>query len=313
MNILATGAAGFICSHLIDSLLADGHRVVGVDNLSLGTRRNLRSVIDNPAFSLIECDISTEGFVETFDPGCQIDWVWHLAANSDIPAGVQNANVDFKDTFLTTFRILEWMKRRGVPRLAFASTSAVYGLRDTPIDEDSGPMLPISNYGAMKLASEACISASVEAWLGRADIFRFPNVIGSRATHGAILDFIRKLRATPERLNVLGDGSQQKPYLHVRNLVDAMIFITRQASEKLNYFNIGPEDAVTVREMAQQVVATVSPQAEIHYGSGDRGWVGDVPKFLYSTQKLQKLGWQNQMDSREAVRQAVKEIAAENS
>lgn len=312
MNILVTGAAGFIASHLIDALLAKGFRVVGVDNLSLGTRKNLRGVLANPAFSLMERDISSEDFVESFDPGCPIDWVWHMAANSDIPAGVEDAGVDFKDTFLTTFRVLEWMKRRGVPRLAFASTSAVYGMRVEPIEEDSGPMLPISNYGAMKLASEACISAAVEAWLGRADIFRFPNVIGSRATHGAILDFVKKLRANPARLDVLGDGSQQKPYLHVRNLVEAMLHIAEKAGEKLNYFNIGPEDSVSVREMAEEVVSRVSPDAEICYGSGNRGWVGDVPKFRYSTAKLRGLGWQNQIGSREAVHRAVEEIAAEN-
>jgi len=312
MNILVTGAAGFIGSHLVDALLARGHRVIGVDNLSLGTRENLRGVLDNPNFALIECDISTESFVHTFDPGCRIDWVWHMAANSDIPAGVHDAKVDFKDTFLTTFRILAWMKEKAVPRLACASTSAVYGMRDKPIEEDSGPLLPISNYGAMKLASEGCISAAAEAWLGRADIFRFPNVIGSRATHGAIFDFVRKLRQNPAQLGVLGDGSQQKPYLHVANLVESMLFIADHAQGKLNYYNVGPEDDVSVRFMAEEVVAQVAPGAKIAFGTGNRGWVGDVPKFRYSTAKLRTLGWNAQMSSPDAVRLAVREVAAEN-
>lgn len=312
MNILVTGAAGFIGSHLIDALLARGHRVVGIDNFSLGKRDNLRGVMDNPDFAFIESDISEEKFVGTFEPGCPIDWVWHMAANSDIPAGVDDPNVDFKDTFLTTFRTLAWMRKHGVPRFAFASTSAVYGVRDEPIEEDSGPMLPISNYGAMKLASEACISAAAEAWLGRADIFRFPNVIGSRATHGAIFDFVRKLRQNPAQLDVLGDGSQQKPYLHVANLVEAMLFIADNAEGKLNYFNVGPEDNVSVRFMAEEVVARVAPAAEIAFGSGNRGWVGDVPRFRYSTAKLRSLGWNAQMSSADAVRLAVREIAAEN-
>jgi histidinol-phosphate phosphatase family protein len=172
--------------------------------------------------------------------------------------------------------------------------------------------LPISNYGAMKLAGEACTSAAVESWLGRADVFRFPNVIGPRATHGAILDFVKKLRVNPGCLEVLGDGSQQKPYLHVGNLVKAMLHIADHAAERLNYFNIGPEDDVSVRRMAEEVVKQAAPGARIQYGEGNRGWGGDVPKFRYSTAKLRGLGWNNQMGSLEAVQQAVAEIVAEN-
>jgi UDP-glucose 4-epimerase len=310
-NILVTGAAGFIGSHLVDELLKRGHRVTGVDNFSLGTRDNLKAAQKQTGFRLVERDVAAEEFPK-WDPGEKVDEVWHMAANSDIPAGVENPEVDFRDTFLTTHRVLAWMRAHGVTKLVFASSSAVYGLREEPIREESGPMLPISNYGAMKLASEAEISAAAEAWLKRADVHRFPNVIGPRATHGAILDFVRKLRKNPARLEVLGDGSQAKPYLHVQNLVQAMLFIEANAPGRVNIHNIGPEDAVTVKEMAEETVAQAAPGAKITYGKEARGWVGDVPRFRYDTGKLRKLGWKEQMSSAEALRRAVREIVTEH-
>lgn len=310
-HVLVTGAAGFIGSHLVDELLKSGHQVTGVDNFSLGTRENLKAAQKQAGFRLVEKDVAAEEFPK-WDPGEKVDEVWHMAANSDIPAGVENPEVDFKDTFLTTHRVLAWMRAHGVTKLVFASSSAVYGPREEPIREESGPMLPISNYGAMKLASEAEISAAAEAWLKRADVHRFPNVIGPRATHGAILDFVRKLRKNPARLEVLGDGSQAKPYLHVQNLVQAMLFIDANARGRVNIHNIGPEDAVTVKEMAEATVAQAAPGAAIAYGKEARGWVGDVPRFRYDTGKLRKLGWKEQMSSAEALRRAVREIVAEH-
>jgi UDP-glucose 4-epimerase len=163
----------------------------------------------------------------------------------------------------------------------------------------------------MKLASEAQIRAAVEAYLPRANIFRFPNVIGTPATHGVILDFIAKLRATPDRLDVLGNGSQQKAYLHVDDLVDAMLHITSLEGRYL-VFNIGPaDDGVTVRWIAETVRDEVAPGASIHFGEGDRGWVGDVPRFSYSIERLRSTGWEPRLDSEAAVRRAVREIAAQ--
>jgi UDP-glucose 4-epimerase len=199
--------------------------------------------------------------------------------------------------------------------MAFASTSAVYGdLGDIPLTEDIGPLFPISNYGAMKLASEALISASVESFLEKAYIYRFPNVIGTPATHGVILDFIHKLQKTPKNLEVLGNGSQRKGYLHVQDLIDAMLAIQKLVQEPVNYFNIGAGDeGIYVRDIAQIVVDTVSPGAAIAFGESDKGWVGDVPRFQYSIEKLKKLGWSPKHDSTQAVRLAVKQILAEQS
>jgi UDP-glucose 4-epimerase len=319
MSVFITGVAGFIGCNLARFLLNRGQRVAGFDNLCRGQLQNLNSVIGNPDFTFKKIDLadldSYREALTRLHERSPISVVWHMAANSDIPAGVTDAWVDLRDTFMTTFNTLEVMKHLNIPTLAFASTSAVYGdLQDIKLTEDSGPLFPISNYGAMKLASEAIISAAVESFLERAYIFRFPNVIGTPATHGALLDFVHKLNKTPNHLVVLGDGTQQKPYLHVDELIDAMLYIYEQATERLNYFNIGADDeGVTVKFMAEQVVATVSPGATITYGEGSKGWVGDVPRFFYSIEKLRRLGWKPTLGSAAAVRLAVRQIAAQEA
>ena len=220
---LITGGAGFIGSHLAD-LLVDGNQVLIADDLSAAGWSSSKSDLASNAVTLIETDIATEiGWepiyraVERIGP---LKRIWHLAANSDIPAGIRDANVDFRRTFLTTFLAVEFAKQVGCSEFAFASTSAVYGESDAILSETVGPLMPISNYGAMKAAGEACVSAFAHAGARRAWIFRFPNVIGPRSTHGVIRDLICKLMKDPQRLEVLGDGTQQKPYLHVTELLE---------------------------------------------------------------------------------------------
>jgi len=313
--ICITGVAGFVGTNLAKCLLARGAKVAGLDNLRVGSIRNLDMLLKNPRFTFRMVDLSDLPayrnelrYLITLSP---VSEIWHMAANSDIPAGVRDPAIDLRDTFMTTFNTLLLMREFGIGTIAFASSSAVYGDQgDRELDEESGPLLPISNYGAMKLASEAAISASVENHLDRALIFRFPNVIGVPATHGAIFDFVRKLKETPEHLAVLGDGTQQKNYLHVEELVNAMLFVRERATEKLGCYNIGTGDAgVTVRFIAEQVVARVAPGARIEFGQGSKGWAGDVPRFRYSIAKLTQLGWRSPVGSAEAVRRAVDEIA----
>jgi UDP-glucose 4-epimerase len=317
--IFISGVAGFIGSKLARHFVQSGEHVVGFDNLSRGELKNLDGLQGLPNFRFEMVDISDgQALRERFASHHEtttIREVWHMAANSDIPAGIADASVDLRDTFLTTHNLLAVMKETGVAALAFASSSAIYGdLGETSISEDCGPLLPISNYGAMKLASEAAISAAAESWLGRALIFRFPNVIGIPATHGVILDFIRRLRDNPDQLVVLGSGNQKKPYLHVDDLIDAMLFLNAQAPGKLGYFNIGPEDkGVTVRYIAETTVETVAPGASIAYGLEDRGWVGDVPRFSYSIDKIRSLGWHPKFGSAESIKRAVSEIARQES
>ncbi len=314
---LVCGGAGFVAQTLNARLLADGGRVIAVDNLSRGKKAYLDGFAASNRFEFYDLDCTNkealEALAEASGTVGGIGHIWHLAANSDIPAGIADASIDLKDTFLTTFHLAELAKRFAIPELHFASSSAVYGDQgERAIHEDLGPLLPISNYGAMKLASEAQLRAAVEAFLPRADIFRFPNVIGVPATHGVIFDFVRKLKATPTSLTVLGNGAQQKPYLHVDDLVDAMLFIASEARSRYNVFNIGPLDAgVTVRFIAETVRDAVSPGAKIVYGSQDRGWIGDVPRFNYDTRRLAGLGWTPKLSSEAAVVKAVAEIAAQ--
>lgn len=312
---LITGGAGFIATALIARLLAAGHSVLALDNFSRGRREFLMEFSANPGFAFQAVDCADPAMLSAaaagFHAATPITDVWHLAANSDIAAGGVDPELDLRDTFMTSFQLLKVMRALGLERLHFASSSAVYGDHGgAAIDEDTGPLNPISNYGAMKLASEAQIRAAVESFLPRADILRFANVVGTPATHGVILDFLAKLAATPDRLEVLGDGAQRKPYLHVDDLVEAMLFAAARPGPGHRVFNIGPEDdGVSVRFIAETVRDLIAPDAEIVYGGGDRGWVGDVPRFAYSVARLKAAGWTPPPSSAEAVVRAVGEIA----
>lgn len=311
---VVTGAAGFIGSHLCDRLLAEGYSVCGIDNLLRGRQENLRSACSHTSFHFIESDLSTEdGALAAFEAASQrgsVEFVWHMASNSDVVAGTEDPTIDLRHTFLTTFHVLGAMRRFGISEIAFASSSSVYGAHQAALAEDTGPLFPISNYGAMKLASEAAITAAVDAFLARAYLFRFPNVVGARATHGIIFDLIGKLRRSSAELAVLGDGTQQKPYLHVSELIDAMMLIVEKSRERINCFNISADDeGCSVRYIAETVVRMIAPGTPIRYGDSNRGWPGDVPRFRYAIDKLFSLGWRPKSSSEQAVERAVREIA----
>ena len=317
MTIVVAGGAGFIGANLIARLLGEGATVVAADNFSRGRRENLGAALGHPNLTLLDLDLADEHrCAELFDTARgrgEIEQVWHLAANSDIAAGVADPAIDLRDTFLTTFEILRQMRRTNAARLFFASSSAIYGdLKDVELTEDTGPLFPISNYGAMKLASEAQATAAAESFLDQVVLFRFPNVVGVPATHGVMLDFMRRLREMPDRLEVWGDGTQRKPYLHVDELVAAMLVGRDRAPRGVTALNIGPADiGVTVRAIAEAVVARVSPGAAISFGKGDKGWVGDVSQFRYSIARMQDMGWRPTLSSREAIGRAIDEIASQ--
>lgn len=315
MRILVTGGAGFIGSHLCDRLIETGQEVVAVDDLSLGRTLNIEHLTTHPRFAFHELSVLDAEF-QTLVAEEGFERVFHLAANSDIQAGSSDRRVDLDRTFLTTWNVCEAMARANVRELVFASTSAVYGDVEEATSEDHGPLIPISFYGAAKLASEAFCSAYAHRHEIRTWVFRFPNVVGSRATHGVLLDFIRKLQRDPRVLDVLGDGSQEKPYLYVHDLLDAILLtVARVSPEPYEVFNIGPETATRVKTIAETVVEVMGLQdtAEIRYGEEPRGWPGDVTRFAYDLRKIHAIGWNAGASSDEAMRRAAVDIFKELS
>jgi len=299
MKILVTGAAGFIGSHLCDRLIKE-HQVVGIDNLSLGRKENINHLRSSKCFTFHEVDIISHKDFENIFRIHSIDAIFHLAANSDISKG--DPEKDFRDTLSTTLVILDKCRVRGIKQLIFPSSGSVYGETKRKLKEDDGPLLPISHYAAAKLSSEAFISAysamyNIQSW-----ICRLPNVVGERMTHGAIFDFKNRLKVTSNILQVYGDGNQTKPYMYVKDCVDAMIFIWRNAKERINYFNLSGVGQTSVKEIAQLCAG----DAKIIYKGGDRGWNGDVPFYDCDITKLTELGWEPKRTSIEAVKLAIK-------
>jgi len=309
MNIIVTGGAGFIGSHLCDYILSEGHKVIAVDDLSLGRIENLELAFSHQSFRFVKQDILERArFEQIFDQE-NFDVIFHMAANSDIQRGGEETDRDLKLTFLTTFHVLDCMRLHGVKQIVFPSTSAVYGEMPGLIGEDRGPLQPISFYGASKLAAEAYISAFLHNFDLQAWVFRFPNVVGERATHGVLFDFINKLRANPYELEILGDGTQQKPYLYVKDLVEAILFGWRAMSDRLNCVNIGVDSLTSIKTIAEIVVEEMAlSNVRFRYTGEDRGWKGDVPSFQYDTSKMRHLGWVEPRSSDEAVRLGVRRM-----
>lgn len=305
MNVLITGGAGFIGSHLCDFLLERGHQITVVDNLVLGKMENINHLLNNPLLKFIHEDLLNYDAMQKIFKEGNFDMVYHLAANSDIKKGGKDPMVDYNLTFNTTFNVLQLMKEFEVKKLFFASTSAIYGESYDVLNEDYGPLKPVSNYGAGKLASEAFISAFSSTYKIQTWITRFPNVVGERFTHGVIYDFIHKLQKNPNELEVLGNGEQCKPYVYVKDLVAGILYVIDHAKEDYNVYMLGSDTRTKVKEIASMVIEEMGLNASIRYTGGDRGWVGDVPEFRYNLKKINSLGWEAAYTSNEAVRLAI--------
>ena len=310
--IIVSGGAGFIGTNLVKRLLNDfKYKIIILDNLKLGKKEN---VIDDKKVIFYNIDLSEESDVNKLFVYIKkhffIEEVWHMAANSDIPAGIIDPNVDFKDTFLTTFNLLKCLSNFNLKKFHFASSSAIYGDHGpTKINESSAPLFPISNYGSFKLASEGILSSFVEKNDCKLYLYRFPNVVGTPATHGVIFDFISRLKLCPNELNVFGNGKQKKQYMHVNDLINAMFLIRSKSLNKRNVFNIGTvDDGIEVEEIANLTVSRFFKGAKIKYGKDIRGWLGDIPKYQYSVNALLALGWLPEFSSRDAVIKAINDI-----
>lgn len=303
-NILITGGAGFIGSHLSRELLKEGHIVVVADDFTLGSEENVADCLNNSNFKLIEMDVAQIDKVEQLMYERKIERVYHLAANSDIQKSAVYPGIDFEKTFSTTYSVLEAMRRVGCKKMFFASTSAVYGNKfGVNMKEDIGGLAPISYYGGAKLASEAFISSYSYMNDFEVLIFRFPNVIGPGLTHGVINDFIRKLKNNPQELEILGDGTQCKPYLYVLDLVKAIDQFSHMERKGVEIFNIGVDTTITVKEIADMVCERMGLSGvKYKYTGGNVGWKGDVPKFQYDLSKIYAAGWKPAHNSAGSVR-----------
>ena len=312
MRALVTGGAGFIGSHLVDRLVSRGDKVVVVDNLSSGVLEFIQGHIDSGAVVFHNVDLKDLESIKPIFNG--IEMVYHLAANPDIRLGTRITDTDLKEGTIATYNVLESMRLANVEKIAFASSSVVYGENaPMPTPENHGPCLPISLYGASKQAGEGLIGSWVGTFNLQAWIFRFANIIGERGTHGVIFDFIHKLKADPSRLEVLGNGLQEKSYMEVGDCVDGILHVIDNTSDRINLYNLGSNDTCSVRNIAAIVVKeTGCDGASIEYTGGDRGWAGDIPKAMLSINRLKDLGFKVNYDSEEAVahttRVLIKEI-----
>jgi UDP-glucose 4-epimerase len=303
-----TGAAGFIGSHLVDRLLAEGIPVAGYDNLSTGFTEFLSDARQHSAFTFTKGDIFETETLARAMAGCDV--AFHFAANADVRFGLDHPRKDLEQNTIATFHVLEAMRRTGVREIVFASTGSIYGEAQViPTPENAPFPVQTSLYGASKLAGEGLISAYCEGYSMRGWIFRFVSIVGERYTHGHVFDFCKQLVARPDRLRVLGDGRQRKSYLHVQDCVDGIVHAIGHAPDRLNIFNLGTDEYCEVNDSIGWITAYLGLEPVLEYTGGDRGWVGDNPFLFLDTKRIKSLGWRPQLSIRQGVVRTVAWLA----
>lgn len=314
-NVFISGGAGFIGSHLVRSLLRDTsvERVVIFDNFSSGQLSHIEEIANDSRLSVVKADLKDGGAVTSAMSGC--DTVFHLAANPDIARAITQPDIDFWEGTYLTQNVLEAMRVNKVRKIFYASGSGVYGENpDVAFREDYGPCLPISTYGASKLACEGLIAAYCHMFELSGRSFRFANVVGARQTHGVGYDFVRRLKADPSRLRILGDGTQKKSYIHVDDVLAALRIADERAFGTYDMFNVANDDYITVREIADLAVKVSGIPARnttYEFTGGDRGWKGDVPIVRFDCSRIKALGWKARRTSAEAVTEAMQAMLEE--
>ncbi len=300
-----TGGAGFIGSNIAQLLLQKGAKVIVYDNLSSGKEEFASALVEEGA-EFIRGDVLDKQHLSDSMKGKGIDAVVHLAANPNVKLGALNP---IEQGIVSTYNVLEAIRENGIGNILFSSSGSIYGYAGVkPTPEDYGPLKPVSIYGAMKLGSEALISAYSNLYKFNFYIFRFANVIGRHATHGVIFDFVKKLRSDGSHLDVLGNGGQKKSYIYVEDCINGILHVYGKSEERENIFNLASNDQISVREIAEMVVDKVAPGAVIKYGDTKEGWAGDITDNFISNRKAREFGFSPGFSSREAVARTIDDI-----
>jgi UDP-glucose 4-epimerase len=313
-KFLIVGGAGFIGSHFTDALLADNEveEVVLYDNFSSGREWHFENHVNDPRFSVVRGDVLDIELLTKSLTGVHV--VIHLASNPDIARAATEPEIDFYQGTMLTNNVIEAMRRAGVPRLLYASGSGVYGdLGEFEAFEDFGPLIPVSTYGASKLSGEVLIASYCFMFGLTACAFRFGNVVGARQTHGVGFDFVRRLTKDPTHLRILGDGQQSKSYIHVSDVVAAVLHANQREKEIFRVFNVATGDYITVKEIADLAVEVLklSEPPAYEFTGGDRGWKGDVPVVRLNTDRIQTLGWRRKHNTKTALRLSLEGLLAD--
>ncbi len=309
MKYFVTGGAGFIGSNLVDRLLEGGDQVVAFDNISTGEREFVDRALGFPSFTLIEGDLLDSERLKQAMRGC--DFVYHFAANADVRFGTQHPRKDLEQNTIATFDVLEAMRANGIRRIAFASTGSVYGEPEIfPTPEIAPFPVQTSLYGASKLAGEGVIEAYCEGFEFRSWIFRFVSILGERYTHGHVFDFYKQLRAHPDHLCILGDGTQRKSYLYVQDCIDAMLVAIGKAEAKVNIFNLGTDEYCSVNDSIRWITAELGLSPRLTYSGGARGWIGDSPFILLDCSRMCALGWKPKLTIQQGIVRTLRYLQA---